>query len=157
MQFKQDSVSSLMFWGWFIWLYKPFVSNASFLYLLNTENRKVFWCFQDVEKGCIGNKWVKKYPILQWKFQGQKFCHVYENRLCYDLTNEVQKIFPHEKKSSWSFQNRSLEKADHKKQSFLTYFFKKLFQNFSENSQENTSRVHSFSTYGESFPKINIS
>ena len=23
-----------------------------------SENRKVFWCFQGVEKGCIGNKWV---------------------------------------------------------------------------------------------------
>ena len=24
-----------------------------------SENHKVFWCFQEVEKGCIGNKWVK--------------------------------------------------------------------------------------------------
>ena len=38
----------------------PFVPNAPFLYSLKTlENRKVFWCFQEVEKGCIGNKWVK--------------------------------------------------------------------------------------------------
>ena len=38
----------------------PFVPNALFLYPLKTsENRKVFWCFQGVEKGCIGNKWVK--------------------------------------------------------------------------------------------------
>ena len=22
------------------------------------KNRKVFWCFQGVEKGCIGNEWV---------------------------------------------------------------------------------------------------
>ena len=30
-----------------------------FLYPLKiSENRKVFWCFQWVEKGCIGNKWV---------------------------------------------------------------------------------------------------
>ena len=36
----------------------PFVHNAPFLYLLKTENRKVFWCFQGVEKGCIGNEWV---------------------------------------------------------------------------------------------------
>ena len=36
----------------------PFVSNAPLLYPLKTsENRKVF-CFQGVEKGCIGNKWV---------------------------------------------------------------------------------------------------
>ena len=38
----------------------PFVSNSPFHYTLKTsENRKVFWCFQGVEKGCIGNKWVK--------------------------------------------------------------------------------------------------
>ena len=32
-----------------------FVHNAPFLYLLKTENRKIFWCFQGLEKGCIGN------------------------------------------------------------------------------------------------------
>ena len=38
----------------------PFVPNAPFLYPLKTsENLKVFWCFQGVEKRCIGNKWVK--------------------------------------------------------------------------------------------------
>ena len=37
----------------------PFVPIAPFLYPLKTsENRKVFWCFQGVEKGCIGNEWV---------------------------------------------------------------------------------------------------
>ena len=42
----------------------PFVPNASFLYPLNTsENRKVFWCFQVVEKGCIGNEWVNVMTI----------------------------------------------------------------------------------------------
>ena len=40
-------------------LLNPFVPNAPFLYLLKTlENRKVFWCFRGVEKGCIGNEWV---------------------------------------------------------------------------------------------------
>ena len=34
----------------------PFVPNALFLYTLKTlKNRKVFWCFQEVEKGYIGN------------------------------------------------------------------------------------------------------
>ena len=37
-----------------------FVPSLPFLYPLKTsENRKVFWCFQGVEKGCIGNEWVK--------------------------------------------------------------------------------------------------
>ena len=40
-------------------VFHPLVPNAPFLYPLKTsENRKVFWCFQGVEKGYIGNKWV---------------------------------------------------------------------------------------------------
>ena len=35
--------------------FNPFV-----LYPLKTENRKVFWCSQWVEKSCIGNEWVKQ-------------------------------------------------------------------------------------------------
>ena len=39
----------------------PFVPNAPFFYLLKTsENRKDFWCFQGLEKGCIGSKWVQQ-------------------------------------------------------------------------------------------------
>ena len=34
------------------------VPNPPFLCPLKTENRKVFWYFQRVEKGCIGNEWV---------------------------------------------------------------------------------------------------
>ena len=35
------------------------VSNAPFLYPLKTsENLKVLWCFQRVEKGFIGNEYV---------------------------------------------------------------------------------------------------
>ena len=38
----------------------PFVPNWPFLYPLKTsENRKVFWCFQEIEKGRIGKEWVK--------------------------------------------------------------------------------------------------
>ena len=37
-----------------------FVANAPFLYPFKaSETRKVFWCFQGVEKGCIWSKWVK--------------------------------------------------------------------------------------------------
>ena len=39
--------------------FNSFIPNASFLNPLKTsENLTVFWCFQAVEKGCIGNKWV---------------------------------------------------------------------------------------------------
>ena len=38
---------------------KQFVPNALFLYPLKTlENLAVFWCFQGVEKECIGNELV---------------------------------------------------------------------------------------------------
>ena len=41
-----------------------FGSNAPFLYLLKTsENRKIFRCFQGVEKGCIANKWVNSTQL----------------------------------------------------------------------------------------------
>ena len=37
----------------------PFFPNAPFLYPLKTsKNLTVFWYFQGVEKGCIGNEWV---------------------------------------------------------------------------------------------------
>ena len=38
-------------------LFNPFVLNAPFLH---RENRKIFWRFQGVEKGCIGSEWVNK-------------------------------------------------------------------------------------------------
>ena len=48
-----------------IQLFNPFVPNASFLYPLKTEeNLTVFWCFQGVEKGCIGNEWVNLVPLF---------------------------------------------------------------------------------------------
>ena len=40
-------------------LVNPFVPNAPFLYPLKTsENRKIFWCFQGMEKGGIGKEWA---------------------------------------------------------------------------------------------------
>ena len=37
-----------------------FVLNTPILYPMKTsENLAVFWCFQEVEKGSIGNKWAK--------------------------------------------------------------------------------------------------
>ena len=40
--------------------FKPFIQNVPLLYPLKTlENLTFLWCFQGVEKGCIGNNWVK--------------------------------------------------------------------------------------------------
>ena len=48
----------------FAQLNNSFVSNAPFLYRLKTsENLTVSWCFQGVEKGCIGNEWVN---MISW-------------------------------------------------------------------------------------------
>ena len=39
-----------------------FLSSAPFLYLLKTsENLEVFWCFQGLKKGFIGNEWVNEH------------------------------------------------------------------------------------------------
>ena len=43
------------------YILNPFVPNASFLCPLKTGNRKVFWCFQWLEKRGIGNKWVNLF------------------------------------------------------------------------------------------------
>ena len=46
----------------------PFVLNVPFLCLLKTsEIRKGFWCFQGVEKGYIGNKWVNSFLQIRGK------------------------------------------------------------------------------------------
>ena len=42
-------------------LLNPFFPNTPFLYPLKiSENLTVIWCFQGIEKRCIGDKWVKK-------------------------------------------------------------------------------------------------
>ena len=49
-------------------LINAFVPSAPFLYRLKTsENRKVFWWFQLIEKGCFGNKWVRNTSISLFK------------------------------------------------------------------------------------------
>ena len=46
-----------------------FAPNAPFLYSLKTsENRKVFLCFQGIQKEWIGNKWVNKIEVIQTSF-----------------------------------------------------------------------------------------
>lgn len=62
--------ASTMFEGlslFFITFFKPFVPNSPFLYSLKTEN---LWCFQGVDKGWIGNKWVNSgvFRTLWWNF-----------------------------------------------------------------------------------------
>ena len=51
-----------------VWIkLNPFVPNAPFLCPLKTsENRNVFWCFQGVEKECIGKERVKMSMMGDW-------------------------------------------------------------------------------------------
>ena len=44
-----------------------FVPNEPFLYPLKTfKNLMVFWCFKGVEKGCIGNEWIRFWLGMEW-------------------------------------------------------------------------------------------
>ena len=59
-------------------IHNSFSNNVPLLFPLKTsENRTVFWCFQRVEKGCIGNKWVKAYYVLSWSCQIQNLFLLY--------------------------------------------------------------------------------
>ena len=62
--------------------FNPFAPNAPFLYPLKTsKNPKVFWCFQGVEKGSIGSKWVKMVKLsVIIPSQKQPFAEVLRNR-----------------------------------------------------------------------------
>ena len=68
--------------------FNPFVLNAPFLYPLKTsENRTVFWCFQGVKKGRIGNEWFKGFCRLTWLDLG---LFVF-SRLCCNLSGAVHR------------------------------------------------------------------
>ena len=46
----------------YLFHFNSFILDAPFLYPLKTSKiLTVFWCFRRIEKGCIGNKWVKTY------------------------------------------------------------------------------------------------
>ena len=78
----KSEASSRLYWE--DCLFNPFVPNASFLYPLNTsENRKVFWCIQGVEKGCIGNEWVHCIFLLVNSEYLRRICSDYwKKQLC---------------------------------------------------------------------------
>ena len=56
-------------------LLNPFVPNAPLLYPLKTsKNLTVFWCFEGVEKGWIGNKWVNMETKSKYTFTPFQNC-----------------------------------------------------------------------------------
>ena len=66
-------------------LINPFVPSSSFLYPLKTsENLTVFWCFQGVEKGCIGMNglsWLKNTVFWVLSIHWVK-CNLQGNAIC---------------------------------------------------------------------------
>ena len=42
-----------------LFLIHSFPTNSFFYLLKKPKGRKFFWCFQGVEKDCIGKEWVK--------------------------------------------------------------------------------------------------
>ena len=62
-----------------------FIPNAPFLYPLKTsKNLTVFWCFQGVEKGCIGNYWVK-FITFNFKFKFKFIIYLLPSLLTTDI------------------------------------------------------------------------
>ena len=64
--FRVKNFFIVIFWKFnFMWSYtkiyilNSFVPNAPFLYPLKISEKSTVFCFQGVEKGCIGNKRVK--------------------------------------------------------------------------------------------------
>ena len=106
--FPIKCINSSLLYNWYyfyhnfiIVIINPFVPNAPFLYPSKTsENLTVFWCFQGVEKGCIGNEWVNVTFTIIISFY-YLLCHIYEHLLpCYLLIptqdknqNQKQKYF----------------------------------------------------------------
>ena len=78
----------------------PLLPNAPFPYPLKTsENFTVFQCFQGVEKGCIGNEWVKNpflpYTSFPYPMETSENIEIYhgnkwvKNRPCFLCLSEV--------------------------------------------------------------------
>ena len=98
-------------------IFNPFIPNAPFLYPLKaSENLAVFWCFQGLEKGCIGNELVELQRILF-----QSFAMAYQDKT-YDLMNRV--VSWEECRNFWQF-SRKFRKCRLKftSASYYIYFF----------------------------------
>ena len=76
--------------GWLI-CSNPFVLHAPFLYPLKTsESVTVLWCFQEVEKGCIGNTWINLLGVGSEILQGSLiYLDLYPEICCYMYCNII--------------------------------------------------------------------
>ena len=110
-------VKTIKFWLWFLvfsgdikwgdWseIDLPICSQCTLsLPSENIRNRSVFWCFQEVEKGCTGNEWVKKEFIFNrlvankngaavWKKTQPSSIQLFNHKLYYlELSMMIEKI-----------------------------------------------------------------
>ena len=79
-QAKEDCLRNylILFFVSDLLVFNPFVPNVPFLYSQKAlENRKVFWCFQGVEKSCIGNEWVNVKVLKANNEKTYKSSHQY--------------------------------------------------------------------------------
>ena len=71
-----------------------FVSNSPFLYPLKTlENLKVFWCFQEVEKGELGINGLKSPKMLYCHIQKDEWLSKWNPFSVTETGFEIPKIF----------------------------------------------------------------
>ena len=79
----------------FSMILKPFVSNVPFLYPLKTSrNLTVFWCFQGVQKACIGNKWVNAFLTIYGIVPGNFYKLYTYGKKCVCTCNKCCKNHP---------------------------------------------------------------
>ena len=73
----------------------PFVPDATFVYPLKTPE-KVFWCFQGVEKGCIGNEWINHdfviFNVVNHKQANIKNLEKYETLKMFTTFTEKHRV-----------------------------------------------------------------
>ena len=79
----------------FFCLVDPFVPNAPFLYPLKTENRKVFWCIQRVEKGCIGSELVNGEAFRDDDCMVTVGWKIFPSYHSYSFLSEIQYVKKH--------------------------------------------------------------
>ena len=80
--------------GWKVF-FNSFVSNAPFLYPLKTSETVI--SFQGVEKGCIGNEWVKtksfRKTLLLRCLTGFWICHLHFTCTCtHEFINHISRM-----------------------------------------------------------------
>ena len=113
--------------------FNPFVPNAPFLY---PRNRNVFWCFQEVEKRCIGSEWVKlmhqflKETLVESHLTHLFVIHVFSTPKKHQKTRRFSDVFRASRKcaerAKWVNMNSSTQISKNNYSPDLQWFLGKL-------------------------------